>query len=61
MPLPTPKNAPLFGQRAGVMPKLDRLALATKVRDGASRREQTRSHIVAAQRCYRWRTGITVL
>ena len=30
MPLPTPKNDPLFGQWAGVMPKLDRLALATK-------------------------------
>jgi hypothetical protein len=30
MPSPTPKNDPLFGQRAGVMPQLDRLALATK-------------------------------
>ena len=30
MPLPTPKNDPLLGQRAGVMPTLDRLALATK-------------------------------
>jgi hypothetical protein len=30
MPLPTPKNDPLFGHWAGVMPKLDRLALATK-------------------------------
>ena len=30
MPLPTPKNEPLFGQWAGVMPKLDRLALAAK-------------------------------
>jgi hypothetical protein len=28
--LPKSKNDPLFGQRAGMMPKLDRLALATK-------------------------------
>jgi hypothetical protein len=30
MPLPTPENDPLFGQWAGMMPKLDRPALATK-------------------------------
>jgi hypothetical protein len=30
MALPTPKNDALFAQRAGVMPKLDRLALPTK-------------------------------
>jgi hypothetical protein len=30
MPSPTPKNDPLFGQWTGVMPKPDRLALATK-------------------------------
>ena len=28
--LPTPKNDPLFGQWVGVMPKLDRMASATK-------------------------------
>jgi len=30
VPLPTPKNDQLFGHRAGVMPKINRLALATK-------------------------------
>lgn len=44
MTLPTPKNAPLLGQRAGVMPTLDRLALATKFMTAlydASRRNPT--------------------
>ena len=30
MPLPTPRNDPLFDQWAGMMPRLDRPALATK-------------------------------
>ena len=51
MPLPTPRNDPLFGQWAGMMPKLDRLALATKfvmALHDASRRNPTSWRRVSA-------------
>ena len=51
MTLPTPRNAPLLGQRAGVLPTLDRLALATKfvmALHDASRRNPTSWRRVSA-------------